>query len=276
MRRALALALLLAPQEGEKKQHETAFQPPFDFVLYGDCRSGHDVHRRVVAAILQTEAKFVIQSGDIVYSGDSDKDWETWRGITKELREKMGYYPVKGNHDGGKKGAFQKEFGLEKTHYDKVLGNIHFFFLDTNSAAAPQLEWLAKAVEGSKSPHRVAVMHAPPITLVASRVATAARVKERFHAALVKLKFCAALCGHDHHFYAGRRDGLPYVVSGGGGASLYSTKEELAEKGDLWKKAHHFVLCRSEEKSIAARVMDPDGKEIEGLKLALCEHKEGK
>src|SRR5207244_8372489 len=44
---------------------------PFRFVAYGDNRTRHDVHRRVIAQILEHGIPdFIIQSGDMVENGD--------------------------------------------------------------------------------------------------------------------------------------------------------------------------------------------------------------
>jgi len=269
MRYALGLLLLLAPQDADLK-------PPFTFAAYGDCRSGHDVHRKICQLLVTTDAKFAIQSGDLVYSGNSEKDWEMWREITKELREKMPLWSAKGNHDRGKAGTFETEFKLEKNraYYDKRLGNVHFFFIDTNSSMTPQIKWLEEAVPASKAAHKVAVFHEPPFTLVTTRTKDAEKVAERVHGTLTKLRFCGAICGHDHMFYATRRDGVMYVITGGGGAPLYDLEEKLAGEGDLYRKIHHYILCTAEEKSVAMQVYDLEGKAVDGLKFAMCEHRQ--
>lgn len=267
MRAALAL-LCLAGFGGQDE-----LKPPFTFAAYGDCRSGHDTHRKIAQLIVKSDAKFVVCSGDLVYSGDDDKNWETYREITRELREKLPLHPAKGNHDRGRKGTFEKEFKLEKAAYDKPLGNVHFFFLDTNAAMTPQIKWLEETAGASKAAHKIAVFHEPPYTLMTTRTKSAEAVAARVHGALSKLKFCGAICGHDHMFYATRRDGVLYVVTGGGGAPLYDLEEKLAGEGDLYRKINHYLLCTSEAKKVTAQVHDLAGKAVDGLKFNVCEHK---
>jgi hypothetical protein len=66
---------------------------------------------------------------------------------------------------------------------------------------------------------------------------------------------------------------MRYVISGGGGASLYDPRAELAQPGDLWRRAHHYVLCRVEDRRITARVFEPNGSELADLAFPLCEHR---
>ena len=49
---------------------------PFRFVLYGDVRTRHDVHRRVIAAILKNGVPdLVVHSGDLVENGKDSALW---------------------------------------------------------------------------------------------------------------------------------------------------------------------------------------------------------
>ena len=44
---------------------------PFQFVVFGDTRTRHDVHRRVIEAILKHGVPdFVLHTGDLVANGD--------------------------------------------------------------------------------------------------------------------------------------------------------------------------------------------------------------
>ena len=88
----------------------------------------------------------------------------------------------------------------------------------------------------------------------------------------MKHKFCAAFCGHHHHFYATVRDGVRYVITAGGGAMLYSLNKSMAQPGDVFREFHHYIGCTVEEKRISARVFDPDGIEATDLAFRVCEH----
>ncbi len=97
-------------------------------------------------------------------------------------------------------------------------------------------------------------------------------IRPRIHPLLVKLKFCAAFCGHQHSFYSTLRDGVRYVVTAGGGAPLWKIDPSLGQKGDLAKKFHHFVGFKVAGPKIEAHVYGEDGGEDEDLAFTLCEH----
>jgi 3',5'-cyclic AMP phosphodiesterase CpdA len=245
-----------------------------DFAAYGDCRSGHEVHRAICASIAEMKPKFVAVSGDLVDWGDDEGDWRIFRSITQELRSKTEYLPAPGNHDGSFAKIFEKEFGLEKSYYDRRMGDVHLFLLDSNESFsdAPQLQWLQEKAAASDAKHKIAVFHHAPFTVEPYGEFLTRMIRDRIHGLLVRLKFCAAFCGHHHAFYATRRDGLRYVVTAGGGAVLYEVDPGKAIPGDVFRKFHHFVGCTMTEKGISARVFEPDGREVPELAFTVCEH----
>ncbi len=254
-----------------------AAAPPvvaLDFAAYGDCRSGHATHRRICASLLRSGAKAVVVSGDLVDWGDDEDDWKIFREITGELRAKASYLAAPGNHDISRNRAFEREMGVERTWYDKKVGDVHYFLLDSNEyfADAEQLAWLEKTAAASTSRHKIAAFHHPPFSLDSFGEFEEKPVRERLHPLLVKLKFCAAFGGHHHSFYTTYRDGLRYVVTAGGGAHLYRQTESRAVPGDRFRSFHHYVGCTITPTGISARVFDPDGLEAPDLAFRLCEH----
>src|SRR5439155_487882 len=125
--------------------------PTLDFAAYGDCRYNHEIHRGVCSNILRASPKFVVVSGDLVDSGFNQEDWQTFREVTKELRGKTTYLPAAGNHDVSIDRAFEKEFGVEKLYYDRRIGDVHVFLLDSNEYFKDdeQLQWLERTAGAS-------------------------------------------------------------------------------------------------------------------------------
>lgn len=272
MRRILPLLLLLAGCS-KKKPETHSLGPGTLFALYGDSRTGDDVHREICASLLRSEAKLVITTGDLATDGEDVASWQRWREITKDLRAKMPYWGCKGDHDTGRSGHFEKELGLEKPYFEKEALGVHFFFLDSTSDFdnGAQVKWLEERAKASTAKHRIAVFHHPAFTIKEGREDRARRVSELIHGTLASLKFCAAFCGHDHHFYTTRRDGVRYVVTGGGGAPLYSLRPKLANKKDLYLPFHHFLLLSAHENAITAKVYAPPGK-VPELEFWVCRH----
>lgn len=245
-----------------------------DFAAYGDCRSGHAIHRRICASMVRSGAKYVVVSGDLVDWGDDAADWDVWRDITKDLRARAAYLAAPGNHDVSTSRAFERELGLERSWHEKRIGDVHLFLLDSNAGFAEeeQLAWLERTATASDAPHKIAAFHHSAFSLDSYGELEERPIRERLHPLLLKLRFCAAFAGHHHAFYTTVRNGLRYVVTAGGGAHLYRQQESRAIKGDLFRSFHHFVGCTIGPRGISGRVFDPDGVEVPELAFPLCEH----
>lgn len=278
MNRLLLLLLAAcssAPPPAGPVRHARGADPtvPFDFALYGDCRSGHATHQAICDRLAAGSAAFVVQTGDLVGNGDDSDDWADFRRITRPLRSRIPYHATKGNHDVGDDGYFETELGLGGSWSSVREGPVEFFLFDSTRLQDPaQLAWLDGALAASTAPHKVAVLHHPCYSLVPRRQRVAEHVRGVLHERFLKARLCAVFNGHDHHFYTTVRDGLRYVVTGGAGAPLYDADASLAVPGDLHRKMHHYLMVRVEERGMSARVHGVDGTAVEGLAFPLCVH----
>lgn len=248
--------------------------PTFDFVAYGDCRHNAKVHREIAGNIVRTAPKYVLVTGDLVDEPDKPEDWAEFRDIAKELRAKSEYLCAVGDHDWVNGDTFLKEFNLSKWYFDRRIGDVHVFLLDSRGGFkdAEQVKWLEATASASTAKHKVAVFHHPPFMIDHKRGTEAEVLRPNIHPLLVRLKFCAAFCGHQHGFYSTLRDGVRYVVTAGGGAPLWKIDPSLGQKGDLSRKFYHFCGFTFAAGKIEARVFEKDGTEAEDLRFTLCEH----
>ena len=73
---------------------------PFQFVVYGDTRTRHDVHRRVVNAVVKyASPDLVLHTGDLVADGADSAQWPVFFDIERELLRKAAFFPSLGNHE---------------------------------------------------------------------------------------------------------------------------------------------------------------------------------
>jgi len=95
---------LVNPDGSEKDKSGLNFKAPFSFVVYGDSRTGNDIHTNIVSKIVKENPGFVVNTGDIVGDGTS---WDEFLNIVNSIKDK--YYVAIGNHeygDGGGDGNF--------------------------------------------------------------------------------------------------------------------------------------------------------------------------
>src|ERR1035438_9150037 len=107
---------------------------PFRFVLYGDVRTRHDVHRRVMAALLKNGVPdLVLHSGDLVENGKDSSLWATFFDIERDLLRQTSFFPSLGNHERNAQ-EFYDFFQTRLPYYSFNWGNAHFTVIDTDIA----------------------------------------------------------------------------------------------------------------------------------------------
>jgi HEAT repeat protein len=218
----------------------TAVKPgsAYRFAVYGDNRSNPKVHTSVVEGMAKFRPAFVINTGDLVSSGDKYELWgPEYFGPLANLQCSVPVYPAMGNHEG--KGKYYQEFfslPAPKWYYSFTFGNARFIILDSNyrsagwlSPESEQSRWLVKQLRDNKSTWTFVVFHNPPYSSHPSRGDSVVHQKmlcpilEKYHVDVV-------FNGHNHNYERVypiremRRDdenGIPYVITGGGGAPLY-------------------------------------------------------
>src|ERR1035441_9943980 len=129
-------------QEGVKgwfKTAPTALQP-YHFLLYGDTRTRHDVHRKVIEQILKNGIPdFALQSGDLVENGFDNALWPTFFDIERDLLRQTVLFPALGNHERDCYN-FYDFFQLTNSYYSFNWGNAHFSVLNSDVANAAPTE----------------------------------------------------------------------------------------------------------------------------------------
>ncbi len=244
----------------------------FHFAVHGDNRSDHIAHGLVVENLMGEEFAFVMNTGDLVSSGEIEADWDEFFKVEDPLLAYVPVYPAVGNHeeDEGKIPIYERLFHLpaeesgsgDEAYYSFDHVNAHFVVLDNSVNIHPwyeclllgklydncfnsdQLAWiqldLAKAVADSSIDHVFVFVHEGPYSSKEGRTGSAAMrgLLPLFAKSKVKVVFS----GHDHYFEHGMTgNGLHYVISGGGGAPLYDLKTDF-----LNQLAPHKVLINKE------------------------------
>lgn len=226
---------------------------PVNFVVYGDDRSDPDGHQAVVRAMMAASADFLVNTGDLVADGASAGDWQSFFAIEAPILREKALFVAIGNHElyEDRAGAnFIKYFGFPATPAPRLYGTarwgpVRLFFLNAQHdwSGGEERQWLeqelARADHEAGLVWRIAVTHhgawssgphGPSANLVS------AHVPELLAAHGVDLLFS----GHDHIYERGDGGTLKYIVSGGGGAPLYS----IGRRGPTSRKAesvYHFV-----------------------------------
>jgi hypothetical protein len=253
---------------------------PFDFVVYGDTRTRHDMHRRIVAGILQSGAPdFVLHTGDLVADGSDSAQWPLFFEIERELLRKTAFFPALGNHERNNR-QFYEFFDVDSPYYSFNWGKSHFIVLNSDlgnvasgSAAkeafwARQRAWLEEDLAKSQDAQfRFVIAHHPPITAVARRQAGNPEMT-----ALIPLfegqHVSAGFFGHDHNYQHYLKNGIHYVITGGGGAPLYPVDNPPAGITIKVVSTEHFVKVHVEKGVARITAVAVDGKVLDQFEIS--------
>lgn len=234
---------------------------PLRFIVYGDVRSGHDVHALLNRRMLEEDPDFALVTGDLVDRGSDEGDWERFFEVAAELLKQVAIFPAPGNHEAARRGqgmaAFLQAFrgpareGEEATgYYSFDAGGVHFVALDSNQYRSPrQTAWLDQDLAAARKRGARALFvyaHVPPYSTGLhgdSKV-----MVESYVPILEKHKVEMFFGGHDHHYERGRVGALDYVVTGGGGAELRSRRcgvpgrKACPPHVQAYANEHHYVV----------------------------------
>jgi len=252
---------------------------PFRFVAYGDNRTRHDVHRRVVAQILQHGIPdFILQSGDMVENGDDSAQWPVFFDIEKDLLRQTAFFPALGNHEHHSQ-YFENIFHDGAPYYSFDWGNAHFTVIDSDiENAAPyergrsvywneQVRWLKEDLnQHQKADYRFVMAHHPPFTAVFTRQGSSAHMTaltpmfEKYHVS-------AAFFGHDHNYQHYLKNGIHYVTTGGGGAPLYDVSKPPEGITVKAAKIENFVSVSVNGKTAHFTAISIDGSTLDDFEI---------
>jgi len=255
--------------------------------IYGDVRGGHATHRQIVDAMLGEPLDLIAVTGDMVLHGSDQADWQRFFTITQPLIASTAYLPAVGNHDLGWDGAdgstqADEIFALPAGPKDRPAGtywysydlaDVHLVFLDSNAYERTEQEtWLEADLAAARARNVRAIFaftHDGPYSRGYHKGNGIART--HYVPILVKHHVDYMFSGHDHLYQRGEVGGLRYVVTGGGGASLYAVKCGVAGKPDCKiddgmisvAREHHYLTLLLTKTSLELCVRRPDGRLLE-------------
>ncbi len=288
---------------------------PVTIIAYGDMRftdpsnvtaTNPSVRQALVARVAEENPDAVLLNGDVPWHGGSEADYSVYRAETKAWRDAhLRVYPALGNHEFAEcepQGcltnwwrAFPELNG--RRWYSVQLGTqIHAIALDSNApllADSEQSLWLEAEIASLPQGVRFVLitMHHPPVADVQTKlfVDHNPRPNEIALASLLEahrksgVKF-VVIAGHIHNYERFERNGVVYLVSGGGGAVPYPVERTPADayQDSSFPNYHYlkFVLAGASLKATMVRLANPgtsawevkDTFEIPGPKTSALLH----
>jgi len=213
-------------------------------LVYGDSRSNPEIHKKIISAIIKHEPIAVFNTGDLVFFAKSKKSWKTFVDVTADLRNRVPYYPILGNHEKNS-AEFHKIFDLPNNErlYSITIQNIEFIVVNTNEKlglGSKQYVWLEKQLSESQQSKEfsIVLLHHPPFSSGA-HAEDPKKLQKSIVPMFEKYGVDAVFSGHNHMYERLNVNGINYFITGGGGAPLHKSKHKSPYSQKL-KICYHF------------------------------------
>lgn len=187
--------------------------------------------------------------------------------------KKMRLYPSPGNHDyyTDSLAPYLKRFGKNK-YYSFDTPSVHFVSL--NVVVSIEKEMILWLEEDLKLAHRkkwiVVYFHYPPFSSGSTHGGNKA-VREQLIPVLDKYGVNFVFSGHEHNYERMKPiNNVTYVITGGGGASLYDFGE-LLETSLVHAMEYHFIYMDATKCDMTGKVIDIDNNVIDTFALRRCQ-----
>ncbi len=240
-------------------------------VVYGDTRTGHEIHEKIVKLITAENPIAVFHTGDLVDDGTVADQWATFNQITNELVANTNFYPALGNHERDSQ-LFYSNFELPNNEqwYSVNSNGIHFIILDSNKSLAigsSQYIWLENDLKniGEKIKFTAVIFHHPPFN-TGMHDEDEQGLKNSIVPLFEQYGVDVVFNGHDHNYERSLSNNIYYIVTGGGGAPLYEQKRE-SSASQKFVSTYHYCLLEILNNELIVSVFDLESKLIDKVTI---------
>ncbi len=230
----------------------------FSILVYGDTRNDHaGIQKKIVRFGKNTD--FLIHLGDIAFTGMSDDEWIYFFDAMNEFGKVI--FTVRGNHEIP---GLRYSMYLYPNQYTFRIGDFRFIVLDSfdlvNTLKVKLRDFVQKY--GSEKTSKILLIHVPVFTCGKYRNDPQRLLFEDLHPLIRDLGIKLVLSSHDHNYQRIERDGVTYLVFGGGGAPLYRVEKNC--KGLIKSfEGHSFSIFHFSKKDLEVDVYDIEGGVID-------------
>ncbi len=233
---------------------------PGVLLVVGDWGAGNDEQEEVAEAMRivaeATDVAAILTTGDNFYSDDADELMAPFAWAVGEVE----FWISWGNHDvedSERIAVVEETFGNPPRWTVRRWGDYDVVILDSNQVTSPdQLAFLEKVMAESDRPAIVAFHH--PV-LSCGKYGNSEKALENWVPLFDDVVL--VLAGHDHNYQRFSREGIVYVVSGGGGRGLYDL-EDCPER-QVGAEVNHFLIVEQDQNGLTVTAVDPRGEVID-------------
>ncbi|MEI6519530.1 MAG: metallophosphoesterase [bacterium] len=245
----------------------------FTFVAYGDTRTNYAKHTEIAAAILTRNPRFVINSGDLVENGEDADMWKRFFLTARSLMANTVYLPVVGNHEHNTSyfaGIFPWTKGVGEVGddaYSFIYGGVRMVFLNSTRNVEKQAIWLQNYLKesGEGVNWTIVTCHYPPYS--SGPHGSDKNAQKYWVPIFEKYKVDVVFAGHDHFYERSEKNGVQYIITGGGGAPLYDTEVTKNPYRIFSEKTYHYVVVDVKPETMSLKMMKLNGESGDEVQL---------
>ncbi len=198
----------------------------YSFAVIGDSHGDPQVYTALLDSIVADGNSFVLHLGNLVENGTA-AEFQRWRETMADYS--LPFYLVPGDRDAseGSLAEYLAFTGVPGEHYSFDRGLVHFAMVDSHRGylTAEESAWLEADLAGTQQPVKIVALHYPPFDPRGSDDIMT-RGNETFLSLMKKYGVQYVFAGHIHAYDQVSRDGVIYIISGGGGAPLHRSEEQ--------------------------------------------------
>lgn len=243
----------------------------FNFAVVGDSGVGSTAQYSVADQMMARDPMLVLHTGDVIYPNGQSAGYDPYFFQPYQmLLRRAPMFPSMGNHDYV---TLSGQPYLDTHHlpsnnpanteryYSFDWGNAHFTAIDYNNLSADQLNWLQTDLSATDKEWKFVFYHqaiysSGPHGHEAGLIAKRSILAPIFADNHVDIVFN----GHDHDYERTQPiTNVVYIVSGGGGASLYGLTAPIGFTSAYAASIHHHVLVTIDQYTATVQAIDRYG-----------------
>lgn len=243
------------------------------FIIFGDSGTG-SLEQKMLAGVMQKyPIDMLLHSGDIAYDNGTEEELQkNFFDVYGIILKKTPFYPTPGNHDYITNGLapYLARFAKDK-YYSFDSAYVHFISVDSVGVIDKKMtEWLEEDLRNAQGKKwTVVYFHYPPFSS-GSNHGGSKEVREQLVPLFSKYGVDVVFSGHEHNYERMKPiDEVTYIVTGGGGASLY----DFGEPTDITAfraKEYHFVYARATSCEFTGEAINMENRVIDTFRLSRC------
>ena len=224
----------------------------FKMIVIGDNRPSTisyiqpEEFKQLAQMIIDEEPHIVVMTGDYVLDVSADSaynlaGWKAFTNISDSIGHYAPIYAVIGNHDvGAKTGTLRPQYFFDafdqydepSTYFSFDYAGVHYILLDTEQQymegriTGAQYTWLVNDLQSTDCAIKYVFAHRPmyPINHIGDSLDSNPAERVRLQQLFEDNNVTAFIAGHDHLFNRVTVNGVPNIITGGGGAPVINTQ----------------------------------------------------